>query len=105
MKSGELYRSQLKMRFKFMKKNIIKLSLSMLMIAYMNFGIADGNPYADGYYQDTNPYGDGYIQGDNAYGDGYIQDTNPYGDGYIQDTNPYGDGYVQDKGIFYDNLK
>ena len=94
-----------------MKKNIFKLSLSIAMIIYMNFGLADNNPFRDGYHQDTNPFGDGYIQNDNPFADGYIQDsnpfaegyvqdTNPYGEGYIQDTNPFREGYVQDKGIF-----
>ena len=77
-----------------MKKTIFKLILSFGMIIFMNFGLADGNPYADGYHQDTNPFGDGYIQNDN-----------PFGDGYVQDTNPYADGYVQDKRIFKENLK
>ena len=45
-----------------MKKTIIKLSLSVAMIIYMNFGLADGNPYIDGYHQDTNPSADGYVQ-------------------------------------------
>ena len=55
-----------------LKKNLTKLTLSIPMIIFMNFGLAGGNPYGDGYHQDTNPYGDGYIQGDNAYGDGYF---------------------------------
>ena len=116
MNNGELCHSQLRLRFKFMKKTIIKLSLSVAMIIYMNFGLAGDNPFRDGYHQDTNPFGDGYIQNDNPFADGYIQDsnpfaegyvqdTNPYGDGYIQDTNPYGDGYVQDKGIFEEKLR
>ena len=77
-----------------MKKTIIKLALGLMTIIFMNLGLADGNPYGDGYNQDTNPFGDGYIQGDN-----------PYGEGYIQDSNPYGEGYVQDKGIFEDNIR
>ena len=43
-----------------MKKNTIKLFLSALMIVFMSFSFADGNPYGDGYHQDTNPFGDGY---------------------------------------------
>ena len=94
MRNGEPYHSQLRLRFKLMKKTIIKLSLSVAMIIYMNFGLAGDNPFRDGYHQDTNPYADGYVQNDN-----------PYAEGYIQDTNPYAEGYVQDKGIFEDNLK
>ena len=104
MKNGVHYHSQCKQRLKFMKKTIIKLTLSAAFILFMNFGLADGNPYADGYHQDTNPFGDGYIQGDNPFGDGYIQDTNPYAEGYIQDTNPYAEGYVQDKSLFERNI-
>ena len=105
-----------KTEVQFMKKTIIKLSLSVLMIIFMNFGLAGDNPFVDGYHQDTNPFGDGYIQNDNPFGDGYVQDTNPFAEGYVQDTNPYGEGYiqdtnpfregyVQDKGIFEKNLK
>ena len=65
-----------------MKKNVIKLLVSTLMIVFMNFGLAGDNPFADGYHQDTNPFGDGYIQ----------------------DINPFADGYVQNKGIFERNL-
>ena len=65
-----------------MKKTIIKLSLSVLMIIFMNFGLAGDNPFRDGYHQDTNPFGDGYIQ----------------------DSNPFREGYVQDKGLFEENL-
>ena len=105
MKNGELYHSQLRLRFKLMKKTIIKLSISVAMIIFMNFGLAGDNPFGDGYHQDTNPFGDGYIQNDNPFAEGYVQDTNPYGEGYIQDTNPFREGYVQDKGIFEKNLK
>ena len=35
-----------------MKKNIFKLSLSIAMIIYMNFGLAGDNPFRDGYVQD-----------------------------------------------------
>ena len=66
-----------------MKKTIIKLGLSVVMIIYMNFGLAGDNPFRDGYHQDTNRYTDGYIQ----------------------DSNPYAEGYVQDKGIFEENLR
>ena len=65
-----------------MKKTIIKLILSVSMMIFMNFGLADGNSYDDGYHQDTNPFRVGYVQGD----------------------NPFGEGYVQDKGIFESNL-
>ena len=70
-----------------MKKTIIKLGLSVVMIIYMNFGLAGDNPFRDGYHQDTNRYTDGYIQNDNPYAEGYIQNDNPFADGY-QDTNP-----------------
>ena len=63
-------------------KNIFKLSLSVAMCIYMNFGLAGDNPFSDGYHQDTNPYGEGYIQ----------------------DTNPFREGYVQDKSLFEENL-
>ena len=45
-----------------MKKTIIKLSLSVSMIIFLNFSLADGNPFADGYIQDSNPFADGYVQ-------------------------------------------
>ena len=61
-----------------MKKTIIELSLGVAMIIFMNFSLADGNPFADGYHQDTNPFGDGYIQNDNPFADGYVQDSNPF---------------------------
>ena len=35
-----------------MKKTIIKLSLSVAMIIYMNFGLAGDNPFREGYLQD-----------------------------------------------------
>ena len=35
-----------------MKKTTIKLSLSVAMIIYMNFGLAGDNPFRDGYVQD-----------------------------------------------------
>ena len=82
MKNGELYHSQLRLWFKLMKKTIIELSLGVSMIIFMNFSLADGNSFADGYHQDTNPFGDGYIQ----------------------DSNPFREGYVQDKGLFEENL-
>ena len=105
MRDGEPYHSQLRLRLKRMKKTIFKLILSFVMIIFMNFGLAEDNPFGDGYHQDTNPFGDGYIQKDNPFAEGYVQDTNPYGEGYIQDTNPFREGYVQDKGIFEKNLK
>ena len=94
MRNGVLYHSQLRLRFKLMKKTVTKLTLSVAMIIFMNFSLADGNPFTDGYHQDTNPFGDGYIQNDN-----------PFAEGYVQDTNPFGEGYVQDKGIFEENLR
>ena len=45
-----------------MKKTTIKLSLGVAMFIFMNFSLADGNPFADGYHQDTNPYAEGYVQ-------------------------------------------
>ena len=45
-----------------MKKTIIKLSLSVAMIIYMNFGLAGDNPFRDRYHQDTNPFREGYVQ-------------------------------------------
>ena len=45
-----------------MKKIVIKLLVSTLMIVFMNFGLAGDNPFADGYHQDTNPFADGYVQ-------------------------------------------
>ena len=33
---------------------------ALLLIPQLVF--ADGNPFADGYYQDTNPFADGYVQ-------------------------------------------
>ena len=65
-----------------MKKNIFKLSLSIAMVIYMNFGLAGDNPFREGYHQDTNPFGDGYIQNDNPVGEGYIQKDNPFGEGH-----------------------
>ena len=41
-----------------MKKTIIKLTLSVWMIIFMNFGLAEGNPYADGYVQDKGIFED-----------------------------------------------
>ena len=35
-----------------MKKTIIKLSLSVAMIIYMNFGLAADNTFREGYVQD-----------------------------------------------------
>ena len=88
-----LYHSQLKLRFKILKKIIIKLLVCTLTIVFMNFGLAGDNPFGDGYHQDKNPFGDGYIQNDN-----------PFADGYIQDSNPFAEGYVQDKSLFEENL-
>ena len=45
------------------------MNFFILFLFFLSLNVlAEGNPFADGYYQNNNPFGDGYVQDKSIFG-------------------------------------